>query len=51
LGNATQKVSMQHNINNNHIELNVESLANGYHTVIITYMNNEVISLPLMIAR
>ena len=51
LGNVTKKLSMQNNINNYHIELNVESLANGYHTVIITYMNNEVLSLPLMIAR
>jgi hypothetical protein len=51
LGNITKKLSMQNNINNYHIELNIESLANGYHTVIITYMNNEVLSLPLMIAR
>jgi hypothetical protein len=36
--------------NINHIQL-VDALANGYHTVIITYMNNEVLSLPLMIAR
>ena len=27
------------------------SPGNGSHTVIITYMNNEVLSLPLMIAR